>query len=107
MDGHYNFAMSPTPQIRSLAEQAASTIRARLGRGTTVLWFGSWVRGTAVPRSDVDLAIDSGAPLSGVERASLDGDIEHLPTLRGIDIVDLRSVAPEFRARVLREGVPL
>jgi predicted nucleotidyltransferase len=99
--------MSPSPAIRGLAEQAARTIRARLGPETKVLWFGSWVQGTAVERSDVDLGIDTGSAVEGAKRARLEEDIEALPTLRGIDIVDLWSVAPEFRARVLREGVPL
>lgn len=49
-----------------------------------VFLFGSWAKGTALERSDIDIAV------SGVARfPELQEEIENLPTLFGVDIVDM------------------
>ena len=44
-------------RVREVAQLAASALRTELGEETRVLWFGSWPRGDAGPRSDIDLAV--------------------------------------------------
>jgi predicted nucleotidyltransferase len=83
----------------------ALAVRELTSGSTEVLLYGSWVRGTAVPRSDVDLAIvgESGTP--PLVMAELRERIDALPTLRKFDVVDIHSVGESMRKRILSEGV--
>jgi len=92
---------------RELAEEAAGLIRSVLGAPTRIWWFGSWVRGTAVPRSDIDLAVDAGRSLEASESARLREVLDSLSTLRGIDLVDLHALNEIRREAILREGIEL
>jgi predicted nucleotidyltransferase len=78
-----------------------------MGPTTRVLWYGSWVRGTAVLRSDVDLAIVGDRRVPPSVMACLRERIDELPTLRKIDLVDTSAVAEAMRQRILSEGVAL
>jgi predicted nucleotidyltransferase len=68
--------------------------------------FGSLAQGTARPDSDLDIAIDLGAPMSPRQRLAR---IEALGTLLGrpIDLVDLRDVGEPLLGQVLAGGVRL
>lgn len=48
--------------------------------------------------------MDAGIPVSPERLAELEDDIEALPTLRSIDLVDLRAVGDPLRRRILAEG---
>ena len=72
-----------------------------------VWWFGSWVRGNAEPRSDIDIAVDAGEPLSGHVLQAVREQLEEIRTLHEIELVDLQAVGPRMRQIVLDEGVPL
>ena len=91
-------------QVERLARDAAELIRGVLGGGVQIYWFGSWVTGQPVERSDIDLAVDLGRELTGVERSRIRDTLEELPTLRKIDILDLRSVGAERRNQIIAEG---
>ncbi len=67
--------------------------------------FGSRVKGTARKFSDLDLAVDTTAPLTLHALALIDADLEESDLPIRVDVIDLRSVSPEFRARVEREGI--
>lgn len=94
-------------EVTGLASRAAETVREVLGPGTRVLWYGSWVRGTAVPRSDVDLAIVSDHRIPPIVMLRVRERIDDLPTLRKIDLVDVNAVGDGLRERILAEGVAL
>ena len=95
---------APPAEVQELAAGVASAIRAEIGAEIRVLWFGSWVEGNAVSRSDLDLAVDAGRALTPAERARIDARVDDLPTLRQIDIVDLHGVGARFRRHILEEG---
>jgi predicted nucleotidyltransferase len=94
-------------EVRQLAMQAATVLREHLPTGSRVIWFGSWVLGTAVARSDIDLAIDAGRVLEPGEFARLRDDLDRLATLRGFDLVDLHVLSDARREQVLSEGLEL
>ena len=64
--------------------------------------FGSRVRGRATSRSDYDLGIlaDCVLPLPTMDR--MRKDLETLPILQRIDLVDLSAADPAFVAAALR-----
>jgi len=97
----------PPPELRELARRVAAIVRDEVGREAQVFWFGSWVWGDATPRSDLDIGVLGTAALAPASRARIDDELDALPSLRRIDVVDMRCVRQELRDRVLREGVAL
>jgi predicted nucleotidyltransferase len=73
--------------------------------GVTIILFGSRARGTHRPTSDIDLALDTGEPLSFLQIAQAKNMMEALNVPEKIDIVDVRSVNPELQAIIKKEGV--
>jgi predicted nucleotidyltransferase len=67
--------------------------------------FGSVARGTAGPRSDVDVGVlYAGAPPAGLGRFSLEGEIEEV-LRRPVQVVTLNDAPPDLVHRVLRDGI--
>ena len=102
--------MSETPipaEVSRLALRVAESVREMMGPTTRVLWFGSWVRGTAASRSDIDLAIVADRRVPPAVMARLRERVEDLPTLRKIDLVDALGVSEAMKERILSEGVAL
>lgn len=71
---------------------------------TRVLLFGSLARGTATPRSDVDLLI-AGLPFERLIEATVRAD--RLLAEASADLVPADRVRPEILARALAEGIVL
>ena len=94
-------------EVSGLASQVAAIVRGAVGPETRVLWYGSWVRGTAVPRSDVDLAIVAERRVPAATMVRIRERVEDLPTLRKIDLVDVHAVGEAMRSRIMAEGVAL
>jgi predicted nucleotidyltransferase len=90
-----------------LATEAARLAREILGPTTQVIWFGSWPRGRAHERSDVDIAIrcPAGVPRDRLRRVR--EAIDELRTLYSIDVVDLRDSSPVLAEKVKRYGRPI
>ncbi len=62
--------------------------------------FGSRAKGTTRRGSDLDLAIDNGAPLPPAMAAHLADAFEEAPLAYKVDLVDLHNISPEFRALI-------
>jgi predicted nucleotidyltransferase len=102
--------MAKIPQVpervSEIAREVASLVRAEIGDDARVIWFGSWVSGTAVPRSDLDIAISS-PHLTEEVMARVEDKIEGLPTLYHMDLINLSDVGAEMRRKILEEGLDL
>lgn len=66
-----------------------------------ILAFGSRVRGEAKRYSDLDLAIDAGAPVSFERLAQLGERFAESELPYKIDLIDLNGVTDDFRGHVL------
>lgn len=75
------------------------------GHPARVYLFGSCARGDAHLLSDIDVAIEPLEPLSPVVLADIREDLEESTVPYFVDVVDLSEVKPEFRARVMRDGI--
>lgn len=71
----------------------------------TVYLFGSWARGEATSLSDIDVAIEPHLTLSPGTLARLRERLEESHVPYRVDVVDLSRTSPDFRHRVLTEGV--
>lgn len=75
-------------------------------RDVAVYLFGSHAAGTARRYSDVDVAIDARSPIPASVWAALSEAIEDSTVPWHVDLVDLGQVDPDFRRRVISEGLP-
>jgi len=101
------------PEIRSIKD---TTIRPLLNRIVRIIgsqlptvpsevWLiGSWATLEAVPTSDIDVAILGPARVPAEVMVKIREEIEALPTLRKIDVVDLWDADPHFKQRAISEG---
>jgi predicted nucleotidyltransferase len=81
-------------------------LRAHLPRGARAYVFGSRAHGGARRTSDLDLALEWGQPLGlrligEIAEALSDSDLPYK-----VDIVDLLTVEPGFRARIAADSIP-
>ena len=69
--------------------------------GTQTILFGSWAKGDAQPNSDLDVGILAPklVPFEIITR--IRNEVEAIPTLRKIDVVDLNAVDAPFREAAL------
>ena len=90
----------------ALLERVKGIVRRVLGRTPAdVYLFGSWARGAQRPTSDIDVAIESAAPLPRALLASLREALEESTIPNRVDVVDLAETDAAFRDRVHREGI--
>ncbi|WP_234555061.1 nucleotidyltransferase family protein [Thermus caliditerrae] len=98
-----NLPLSQKEVLEEVAERVARHLQGRRYR----LWlFGSRARGQASPRSDYDLALWADPPLDLATLARLREELEGLPLMQRVDLVEL-SWAPGLKEAVEREGVLL
>ncbi len=91
-----------------IIQEALGIIRRHLpDRGLKVFLFGSWAKGSAEPTSDIDIAILGPLPIDDLLLLRIREEINGLPTLRRIDVVDLNNTDERFRDDVLSFARPL
>ena len=88
-------------QIRSIAAPIAS----RYGI-TSVSLFGSYARGEATDKSDVDLLIDRGDVICGFKLGGLYADLQE-SLGKEMDLVTQQAASPAFMSRIRDDLVPL
>ncbi len=71
-----------------------------------VFLFGSYVRGEATEQSDIDLRVDIGKNLKGLEVAGFYADMEDALGHR-IDIMTTRQLSEKFLQSIAREEVQI
>ena len=94
---------SPNDLIALVHQRIAPLLPA----GYRVVLFGSWAKGTATPRSDLDIAIDGPQAIERTLWTKILNIIEELPTLRKIDCVDTHQVGERLRQEILTTGKEL
>lgn len=73
----------------------------------SIYLFGSWARADALPHSDLDIAISGADPVEGLTLARIRDELDDLPTLRKVDLVDLPSVGQGLRQSILDNHLAL
>jgi predicted nucleotidyltransferase len=91
---------------RALAEARRIVVDGLRDTPARVYLFGSRARGMAHSGSDIDVAV---LPLTALRPGVLSRIREGLEESRipyRVDLVDLSTTTPEFRARIIGEGIP-
>ena len=94
--------------LETLRRDSKATILEIAGRHgvSRVRVFGSFARGQAVERSDLDLLVDAGRETSPFFPGGLIADLEEALALR-VDVVEEPGLHPMMREQILREAVAL
>lgn len=87
-------------------------LRAILGRHLDLtryraFFFGSRVQGTGDDRSDIDIGIMGPAPIPPDIRFVIEEEIDGLPILYKMDVVDFSDVSEDFRRTALAHTEPI
>ncbi len=82
-------------------------LRAHLPFGTRVWVFGSRAVGAARRYSDLDLALEGESPIDADVMGNLAEALSASDLPYKVDVIDLRSVDPAFRAMIERDMVAL
>lgn len=67
-----------------------------------VFFFGSRVKGDNFPRADIDLGIEGLEVIPAPIKIRIEEDLEKLPVLYKIDLIDFSLVSEKFRKEALR-----
>lgn len=91
-----------------LKEDILSVVARHLDLGKyKVFIFGSRATGGGSDRSDIDIGIEGNSPVSTEIMSRIRDELESLPTIYTIDVVDLAYVSNDFRRIALEKVVPL
>ena len=72
-----------------------------------VFFFGSRVRGNSTPRSDIDIGIEGREELPLRVKGEIEEEIEALPVLYEMDVVDFTAASEKFRNFARRWTEPI
>ncbi|MBI3607438.1 MAG: nucleotidyltransferase domain-containing protein [Nitrospirae bacterium] len=74
-----------------------------------VFFFGSRVQGKGTDRSDVDVGIEGPEPVPAAQWAAIqdEDEVEDIPTLYKVDLVDFGRVVPQFREVAFQHIEPI
>jgi len=101
----YRRAVMTTTRDKYL-EQIKEIVLGHLrGRDVAVYLFGSHAAGTSRRFSDVDVAVDAKSPIPASVWVALSEALEDSTVPWHVDLVDLGQADPEFRRRVISEGI--
>ena len=91
--------------VEDLLRRCVSIIRRHLPGEEWEIWvFGSQADGRAHAGSDVDLAVAGPRPIPLTELGEIREEIEQIPTLRSVDIVDLSVAGTHLSQSVILRG---
>lgn len=84
--------------IKKLTQELKSIIAKHLDLGSYHLFFfGSRVMGKGNEKSDIDVGIEGKRPIPAKAFSKIKEEIENLPILYKIEIVDFANVSPDFK----------
>ena len=86
----------------SIQKKAVEIIREHLDTKYQILLFGSWAKHDAQETSDIDICILCHEKVSADVMAKIRAQIDALPTLRSLDVVDLYTKERVFQENVLQ-----
>ena len=71
-----------------------------------IFLFGSRASGRPSPRSDYDVAVDTGVPMDWSVMARIRGDLEDSGIPVRVDVIDLSACSPAFKSIALDGARP-
>lgn len=88
-------------------KEVIKKIRKYLPENYKILIFGSWAKNNALDASDIDIGILGKEAIAWNLMHKILEEVDEIPTLRSLDIVDLMSVGKNYREKILEYAKPL
>lgn len=88
--------------VNEIIKQVASIVANEIESSYRLFLFGSRAQGNYDERSDIDIGMISDKPIPAETWLTIQENIELIPTLLKIDIVDFNSVDEEFKKIALK-----
>ena len=88
----------------TIIDQVVEIIRRKVPEDYSIVLFGSTAMGDASERSDLDIGILGSGEVPWETMLSIRREVETIPTLRSIDVVDLLAVSDSFRRSAMRSA---
>ncbi len=88
----------------AIIDRVAEIIRRNVPGDYKIVLFGSTAVGDASERSDLDIGILGSDEVVWETMLSIRREVDAIPTLRSIDVVDLLSVSDSFRQSAMRSA---
>lgn len=89
---------------KAIVQTIVSIIHNHLPSEYKSILFGSFARGDALKTSDIDIGIIGKQKVPWEIMVKIKQEIDDIPTLRSIEIVDLNTVDDVFKNKALAEG---
>jgi len=90
-------------RVQAIVNDISQEFHHRFADRATLIWFGSWVKGTAIRQSDIDLAIEHHG-LTKKEIVAFRDWLEEFPTLYSIDLVELEKANDLLKQEIKQYG---
>lgn len=87
--------------IEFLIKEIVKIIKKYLPKEYRIFLFGSWAKGNALETSDIDIGIFGKEKIPSDLKNKILDDVEEIPTLRSIDIVDLMLADDDYKNKIL------
>ncbi|MBI3589722.1 MAG: nucleotidyltransferase domain-containing protein [Candidatus Liptonbacteria bacterium] len=85
----------------AIIKEVKKVVATHLSKEYRMVLFGSWAKGDALETSDIDIGILGRKEVPWGVMVKILEEVENIPTLRKVDVVDLNSVSGDFRNNVL------
>jgi len=92
---------------QEIITQIVEIIQRKLPKSYRILLFGSTAKGSASETADLDIGILGSEEVPWETFLAIRREVDIIPTLRSIDVVDLLSVGDSFRQSALRSAKDL
>lgn len=89
-------------QLEDILKKIVFIIRNHLSSDYKILLFGSWAKGNALDTSDIDIGILGKDIASWSVMTQILDKVDEIPTLRSVDIVDLKAKEESYRKNILK-----
>lgn len=90
-----------------IIKEITKIIRDYLPESYKILIFGSWAKDNALETSDIDIGILGKKEIPWSIMVKILEEVEKIPTLRKIDIVDFNAVDDNFKKNALKYATVL
>ena len=91
-------------KVESIVLKIQSIVADQVKGDYKLFLFGSRANGKSTERSDIDVAILAKLKIDSSTLSSIREEVENIPTLLKIDLIDLSTVDYDFRNHVFERG---
>lgn len=90
--------------IETIVDRVIRIIRAHLSEEYRIVLFGSWANENAQTTSDIDIGILGKQRVPWQIMVRILQEVDEIPTVRSIDVVDLQAKDDVFKNKVLQSA---